>query len=84
MTPLSLSLVTKACEDLWPCLVGDLTRCYCLVNLLQLRKAYVEQVEEIESLKEQLSQKDKRIVELEDEVKMLRHGIIPEATKTLS
>lgn len=84
MTPLSLSLVTKACEDLLPCLVGDLTRFYCLVNLLQLRKAYVEQVEEIESLKEQLSQKDKRIVQLEDEVKMLRHGIIPEATKTLS
>lgn len=50
----------------------------------ELRKAYVEQVEEIESLKEQLLQKDQRIVQLEDEVKTLRHGIIPETTKTLS
>lgn len=76
--------ISLAYKDFLPCLVGDLTQFYCFINLLQLRKAYMEQLEEIQSLKEQLSQKEMRIMQLEDEVKMLRHGIIPETTKTLS
>ena len=38
----------------------------------QLRKAYFGQVEELQALREQLSLKEKRIRQLEDEVQMLR------------
>ncbi|XP_076438878.1 coronin-1A-like isoform X3 [Babylonia areolata] len=40
----------------------------------ELKKAYFRQVEEISSLKEQLSLKDKRIRQLETELSMLRHN----------
>ena len=40
--------------------------------ILQLRKAYFRQVEEIKSLREQIGLKDKRIRQLEDEVVLLR------------
>jgi len=43
-----------------------------IVDLNSLRKAYFRQLEEIRSLKEQISMKDKRIRQLEDEVKVLR------------
>lgn len=42
------------------------------ILLLQLRKAYFQQVQEIKALKEQLALKDKRIRQLEDEVSKLR------------
>ncbi len=41
-------------------------------SFLQLRKAYFRQVEEIRSLKEQISLKDKRIRQLEEELQSLR------------
>lgn len=51
---------------------------------IELRRAYLDQVEAIQMLKEQMMQKEKRISQLEEEVKMLRLGIIPETAKTLS
>lgn len=50
----------------------------------ELRKAYLDQVEELQSLKEQLTLKENRIRQLEEEVKMLRHGNISANVKTLS
>ena len=41
--------------------------CLCF----QLRKAYFRQVDEIRSLKERLSLKDKRIWQLEEELRLL-------------
>lgn len=49
-----------------------------------LRRAYLEQVEVIRSLKDQLEKKDQRIVQLEVEVKSLRCGNLPPPTKCLS
>lgn len=52
-------------------------------NSHQLRKAYFQQVEEIKSLKEQVSVKDKRIRQLEEEVSSLRqHRITGEGGST--
>lgn len=48
---------------------------HCIVinwYLFQLRKAYFKQLEEIGSLKEQISLKDKRIRQLEEEISMLK------------
>ena len=42
--------------------------------MFQLRKAYFRQLEEINSLKEQINYKDKRIRQLEEELKLLRCG----------
>ena len=42
--------------------------------VFQLRKAYFRQLEEINSLKEQIGFKDKRIRQLEEELKLLRCG----------
>ncbi|XP_067652931.1 coronin-2B-like isoform X3 [Haliotis asinina] len=44
------------------------------VNDIELKKAYFRQQEELNSLKEQLRLKDKRIMQLEDEVQRLRTG----------
>lgn len=50
---------------------------------IELRKAYFQQVEEIKSLKEQVSVKDKRIRQLEEEVSSLRqHRITGEGGST--
>lgn len=46
------------------------TRCFPFS--FQLRKAYFKQLEEITSLKEQISLKDKRIRQLEEEISMLK------------
>lgn len=47
---------------------------FIIINwyLFQLRKAYFKQLEEIGSLKEQISLKDKRIRQLEEEISMLK------------
>ena len=46
--------------------------------VFQLRKAYFRQLEEIESLKQQITYKDKRIRQLEEELQMLRLPDSPE------
>lgn len=45
---------------------------------MQLRKAYFKQLEEISSLKEQISLKDKRIRQLEEEISVLKLPIARE------
>ena len=47
---------------------------FMIFFIFKLRKAYFRQVEEIRALKEQLSLKDKRIRQLEDEITILRKG----------
>ncbi|XP_063437985.1 coronin-6-like isoform X4 [Mytilus trossulus] len=46
--------------------------CQSPLNDVELQKAYFQQSEEIKSLKEQVKLKDKRIRQLEDELKILR------------
>lgn len=49
-----------------------LNKCHCFS--FQLRKAYFRQLEEIKSLKQQLTLKDKRIRQLEEELKTNKNG----------